>query len=75
MYVTNNKLTIGLFGFGVVGKGLYDVLHNTPTLNLLFGKYVSKILIKKEPLMLDYFTSDRNDLLFNNEINAHCRTD
>ena len=27
----NGKITIGLFGFGVVGQGLYDVLQNVQT--------------------------------------------
>jgi homoserine dehydrogenase len=31
--ITHNKLTIGLFGFGVVGEGLYKVLQQTPSLN------------------------------------------
>ena len=27
----SKKLTIGLFGYGVVGTGLYDVLHKSKT--------------------------------------------
>lgn len=29
---THKQLTIGLFGFGVVGEGLYRVLQQTPSL-------------------------------------------
>ena len=29
----HRKLTIGLFGFGVVGEGLYKILQKTPSLN------------------------------------------
>ena len=30
----HKQLTIGLFGFGVVGEGLYKVLQQTPSLKL-----------------------------------------
>ena len=29
----NKKATIGLFGFGVVGEGVFQVFKNTPSLN------------------------------------------
>ena len=29
---THRQLTIGLFGFGVVGEGLYKILQQTPSL-------------------------------------------
>jgi len=67
---TENKLTIGLFGFGVVGKGLYDVLHSTPTLQSTIRKICIKNVDKKRVIDANYFTSDRNDLLFNEEINV-----
>ena len=67
---TENKLTIGLFGFGVVGKGLYDVLHSTPTLQSTIRKICIKNVDKKRAIDANYFTSDRNDLLFNEEINV-----
>ena len=34
----NKQINIGLFGFGTVGKGLYDVLHTTPTLQASIKK-------------------------------------
>ena len=36
------KLVIGLFGFGVVGEGIYKVLQQTPSLNTR----IKKICIK-----------------------------
>ncbi len=67
---TENKLTIGLFGFGVVGKGLYDVLHSTPTLQSTIRKICIKNADKKRAIDAAYFTSDKNDLLFNEDINV-----
>lgn len=46
--MSTNKLSIGLFGFGVVGKGLYDVLHSTPTLQASIKKICIKNASKKE---------------------------
>ena len=34
----HQDLTIGLFGFGVVGEGLYKVLKQTPSLNARIKK-------------------------------------
>ena len=38
----HKPLTIGLFGFGVVGEGLYKVLQQTPSLKAK----IKKICIK-----------------------------
>ena len=35
---TQKQLTIGLFGFGVVGEGLYKVLQVTPSLKASIKK-------------------------------------
>ncbi len=35
---THKQLTIGLFGFGVVGEGLYKVLQQTPSLKATIKK-------------------------------------
>lgn len=45
------QLTIGLFGFGVVGKGLHDVLHNTATLQSTIKKICIKMQIRKETFL------------------------
>lgn len=67
---TNNKLTIGLFGYGVVGKGLYSVLHNTPTLTATIKKICIKDEQKQRNIDATYFTSNKNILLNDPEINV-----
>jgi homoserine dehydrogenase len=67
---TNNKLTIGLFGYGVVGKGLYSVLHNTPTLTSTIKKICIKNEQKQRDIDATYFTSNKNTLLNDPEINV-----
>jgi homoserine dehydrogenase len=67
---TNNKLIIGLFGYGVVGKGLYSVLHNTPTLTSTIKKICIKDEQKKRDIATTYFTSNKNILLNDPEINV-----
>ncbi len=64
------KLTIGLFGFGVVGKGLYDVLHNTATLQSTIKKICIKNTDKKRSIGQENFTSDAAELLNDKEINV-----
>lgn len=65
-----NRLTIGLFGFGVVGKGLYDVLHNTPTLQSSIKKICIKSADKKRSIAAENFTTDANVLLNDDSINV-----
>src|SRR5579863_1380594 len=62
----NKKLRIGLFGFGVVGQGLYDVLHKTKGINAEVVKICVKHHDKPRPIDMGYFTFDKNDIL-NNE--------
>ena len=64
------KLTIGLFGFGVVGKGLYDVLHNTATLQSTIKKICIKNTEKKRSIGQELFTSEASELLNDEEINV-----
>src|SRR5688572_18503212 len=67
---TNNKLTIGLFGFGVVGKGLYDVLNTTPTLQASIKKIVIKDPSKKRSIAAEHFSTDANTILDDESINV-----
>jgi homoserine dehydrogenase len=67
---SNKKLTIGLFGFGVVGEGLYKVLQQTPTLNAAIKKVCIKNIDKKRNAPLSLFTSDKDELLQDPEINV-----
>jgi homoserine dehydrogenase len=66
---SNNKLTIGLFGFGVVGEGIYQVLQQTPSLNAEVKKICIKDPTKKRSLPPQFFTTDYNDILEDAEIN------
>jgi homoserine dehydrogenase len=65
----SKKLNIGLFGFGVVGQGLYDIIR-TKNLNLEIKKIAIKDASKKRSLPEHYFTTDKNELLNNPEINT-----
>ena len=65
----SKKLTIGMFGFGVVGQGLYDIIK-TKNLNLEIKKFVIKNSNKKRTLPAELFTTDANVILDNPEINT-----
>lgn len=67
---TNNQLTIGLFGFGVVGEGLYKVLQQTPSLKATIKKACIKNYGKKRNAPASLFTTDRNELLNDRSINV-----
>ncbi|MBC7689328.1 MAG: homoserine dehydrogenase [Aquabacterium sp.] len=64
------QLTIGLFGFGVVGKGLYDVLHNTATLQSTIKKICIKNANKKRSIAQDNFTANADEILDDDSINV-----
>ncbi|MCC6866530.1 MAG: homoserine dehydrogenase [Ignavibacteria bacterium] len=63
----NIPLNIGLFGFGCVGKGLYDVLNHSQGLNAMISKICVKDRSKKRPISIDNFTFEKYDVLANNE--------
>lgn len=65
----SKKLNIGLFGFGVVGQGLYDIIR-TKHLNLEIVKIAIKNPEKKRSLPEHLFTTDRDELLNNPQINT-----
>jgi homoserine dehydrogenase len=67
---THKQLTIGLFGFGVVGEGLYKVLQQTPSLKATIKKVCIKDATKKRNAPADLFTTDKNVLLNDPEINV-----
>jgi homoserine dehydrogenase len=66
----SNPLTIGIFGFGCVGQGLYDVLKN----NVHFNAHLKKICIKhpekNRTLSPEIFTTNKWELLDDPEINT-----
>jgi homoserine dehydrogenase len=66
----HKKLTIGLFGFGVVGEGLYKVLQQTSSLSAEIKKVCIKDPTKKRNAPDNLFTSEPNDILNDPEINV-----
>lgn len=64
------KLNIGLFGFGVVGESLYNVLQETPTLNATIKKVCIKHPGKKRKAPGSLFTTDPEVLLSDEDINV-----
>jgi homoserine dehydrogenase len=68
--MSNKQLNIGLFGFGIVGKGLYDVLHTTPTLQASIKKIVIKNPEKKRSIAAENFTTDATAILNDETINV-----
>ncbi len=65
----HKQLTIGLFGFGVVGEGLYKILQQTPSLKATIKKVCIKNPGKKRHAPAELFTTDRNVILNDPEIN------
>ena len=65
----HKKLVLGIFGFGVVGEGLYKVLNQTPSLNATIKKVCIKHIDKKRNAPSELFTDDKDVLLNDPEIN------
>src|SRR5215813_13827437 len=67
---THKQLVIGLFGFGVVGEGLYRVLQQTPSLKASIKKVCIKNPGKKRNAPDALFTTDKDLLLNDPDINV-----
>jgi homoserine dehydrogenase len=67
---THKQLTIGLFGFGTVGEGLYRILQQTPSLKATIKKVCIKNPAKKRSAPSSLFTTDKDDLLNDPDINV-----
>lgn len=65
----NNKQIIGLFGFGVVGEGLYHVLQKSHTTRATIKKICIKDAQKKRSIASSNFTTQMNHILDDPEIN------
>lgn len=65
----HQPLTIGLFGFGVVGEGIYQVLRQTPSLQASIKKICIKHPEKDRNAPAEFFTTDSAELLNDPEIN------
>ena len=66
----DKKLVIGLFGFGVVGEGLYRILQKTESLNAQIKKVCIKNPNKKRNAPDSLFTTDKDEILNDPEINV-----
>lgn len=64
------KLNIGLFGFGVVGEGIYRVLAEKPELNASIKKIVIKDANKSRNAPAELFSTDANAILEDDDINV-----
>ncbi|HZH65364.1 MAG TPA: homoserine dehydrogenase [Flavisolibacter sp.] len=65
----NTELNIGLFGFGVVGEGIYQVLKGTPSLQATIKKVCIKHPNKKRDAPAELFTTSYDELIHDPEIN------
>jgi homoserine dehydrogenase len=66
---TQKGLRIGLFGFGVVGEGIYQVLLQTPSLNAEIRKVCIRHPEKKRNAPAELFTTRYEDILEDENIN------
>ncbi len=66
----HKQLRIGLFGFGVVGEGLYRILQQTPSLRANIVKVCIKHPGKKRNAPEELFTTDKNEILNDPRINV-----
>jgi homoserine dehydrogenase len=64
------QLTIGLFGFGCVGTGLYEVLNQTSLLQARIKHIVVKDATKKRQIDASYFSYDAEVILGDSEVNV-----
>jgi homoserine dehydrogenase len=67
--IQTDKINIGLFGFGCVGQGLYDVLNHSQSLKAEIGKICVKDKTKSRSIESRFFTYERADVLRNGDHN------
>lgn len=68
--MSRKTLNIGLFGFGCVGQGLYEVLEKTPTLQARIHRICVKDPNKERSLPAERFTFEPSDILNDPSINT-----
>ncbi len=68
--MSRKNLNIGLFGFGCVGLGLYEVLQKTPGLKANISNICVKDRDKKRAIGKENFTFNKNDILNDESINV-----
>lgn len=69
MATKDSKQVIGLFGFGVVGEGLYHVLQKSPATNAQIKSICIKESQKVRSISAEIFHTDYNIILDDPEIN------
>jgi homoserine dehydrogenase len=67
---TQVVLKIGMFGFGVVGEGLYRILRQTPSLQAIIKKVCIKNPEKKRNAPDSLFTTNAEEILNDPEIDV-----
>lgn len=68
--MNGKEIKIGLFGFGCVGFGLYEVFEKTPRLQASIKKICVKDKNKKREIGEEHFTFEKNEILNDDEINT-----
>ncbi|TND10543.1 MAG: homoserine dehydrogenase [Bacteroidetes bacterium] len=61
--MSNDKISVALFGFGCVGQGLYDVLNHSEVLQANIAKICVKDRNKERKIGAENFTFEKNDIL------------
>ncbi|MHB1922889.1 MAG: homoserine dehydrogenase [Chitinophagaceae bacterium] len=64
------KINLGIFGFGCVGQGLFEVLSKTKGINAHIKKICIKDPNKHRPIDSGLFTTDRREILEDPEIDV-----
>jgi homoserine dehydrogenase len=64
------NIKLGVFGFGCVGQGLYSVLHQTRGITAEIKKICIKHPDKKRPIDASFFTTNRDEILNDPEIDV-----
>ena len=67
--MTQEKLRIGLFGYGCVGQGLHDVLNSSSGFKADIVRICVKDRTKERRIPMSNFTFDKNDILNDTSIN------
>jgi len=65
----NQKINIGLFGYGVVGESLYHVLKHSKTVDAGVSKICVKQKEKERTLTKEHFTFNKDDIISDSDIN------
>ncbi|MCU0435526.1 MAG: homoserine dehydrogenase [Bacteroidia bacterium] len=68
--MSNDKLSVALFGFGCVGQGLYDVLNHSEVFQADIARICVKDPAKERRVAASLITFDKEDILNRNDIDV-----